>query len=178
MENATRALAIAGGILIALLVVSLLVLGIGKLSSYYTAVDSAEYNKQIRDYNKQFETYNKNVVKGIELVSLCNLAEDTNNDKYRDDYREIKLYVKPSDRGVLNEIFDEYKLSRSEDEYSEGEYYDLLYFYKTIYKQEKQNKNDDMTNKFERAYFDCDEIIYDDSNAKVKALKFQEIYKR
>lgn len=174
MENATRALAIAGGILIALLVVSLLVLGIGKLSSYYTAVDSAEYNKQIRDYNKQFEAYNKNVVKGIELVSLCNLAEDTNNDKYRDDYREIKLYVKPStsDRGVLNDIFDEYGLRSSE-----GEYYDLLYFYKTIYKKEKQNKND-MTNKFERAYFDCDEIIYDDSNAKVTALKFQEIYKR
>ena len=171
MENATRALAIAGGILIALLVVSLLVLGIGKLSSYYTAVDSAEYNKQIRDYNKQFETYNKNVVKGIELVSLCNLAEDTNNDKFRDDYREIKLFVKPSDKGVLNDIFVDYDgLIRREDEY-----YDLLDFYKKIYKNVKQK---DMTNKFERAYFDCDEIIYDDSNAKVTALKFQEIYKK
>ena len=177
MENATRALAIAGGILIALLVVSLLVLGIGKLSSYYSAVDSAEYNKQIRDYNKQFEAYNKNVVKGIELVSLCNLAEDTNNDKYRDDYREIKLFVKPSDKGVLNDIFDEcrdeYGLSIS----SEGEYYYLLEFYKKIYKNVKQYKKD-MTNKFERAYFDCAEIEYDDSNAKVKALYFDEIYKR
>ena len=177
MENATRALAIAGGILIALLVVSLLVLGIGKLSSYYSAVDSAEYNKQIRDYNKQFEAYNKNVVKGIELVSLCNLAEDTNNDKYRDDYREIKLFVKPSDKGVLNDIFDECREEYGYSISSEGEYYDLLDFYKRIYKNVKQN-NKDMTNKFERAYFDCAEIEYDDSNAKVKALYFDEIYKR
>ena len=78
MEIASYALRIAGGILIAILVLSLLVFGYSKLSDYQKQEDISKKDKQTAEFNKEFESYNKRVVTGYELVSLSNYIEDMN----------------------------------------------------------------------------------------------------
>ena len=64
MENASKALIIAGGILIAILVVSLLVTGWNKLTYYNREKEEIQTVEQIINFNKEYESYNKRVVRG------------------------------------------------------------------------------------------------------------------
>ena len=95
MDNASKAISMAGGILIAMLVISLITFSITRLRSYQETKDSAKEVEQITEYNKKFETYNKNVVKGYEIVSIANLVENTNN-QYGDTiyrYTPLSAYI-------------------------------------------------------------------------------------
>ena len=59
MENATRALTMAGGILIALMILGALFLMFNNLSSYQNQNDTSTKSTQIAEFNNQFEPYNK-----------------------------------------------------------------------------------------------------------------------
>lgn len=78
MENVSYALRIAGGILIAILVLSLLVFGYTKISDFKKQEDISKKDEQNAEFNKEFESYNKRVVTGYELVSLANYIKDMN----------------------------------------------------------------------------------------------------
>lgn len=78
MENVSYALRIAGGILIAVLVLSLLVFGYSKISDFKKQEDISKKDEQNAEFNKEFESYNKRVVTGYELVSLANYIKDMN----------------------------------------------------------------------------------------------------
>ncbi len=79
MENATRALVMAGGILIALLILGALLLMFNNLSSYQNANDSSEKTSQIAEFNNQFEPYNKKNLTLMELKSIYNKIESNNS---------------------------------------------------------------------------------------------------
>ena len=79
MENASRALIMAGAMLIAILTVSLLVWGWGRISQYNQKSEQVAMVEQITKLNREMESYDKQVVRGYELVSLANLIEDTNS---------------------------------------------------------------------------------------------------
>lgn len=72
MENAAKALLMAGGILIALLVIGALVLLFSNLSDYQNKTDASVKQSQIAEFNNQFEPYNRNDVTLMELKSLYN----------------------------------------------------------------------------------------------------------
>ena len=67
MENATRALVMAGGILIALMILGALLLMFNNLSSYQNSNDANTKSSQIAEFNNQFEPYNK---KDLTLMEL------------------------------------------------------------------------------------------------------------
>src|SRR5574344_1618300 len=94
MENATKALSIAGGIVLAILVVGLMVYGWTRITNYQKVQETAQKNQQITKFNKEFESYNKGVVMGYQLVSLANLVNDTNT-KYSelDGFKKIEVYA-------------------------------------------------------------------------------------
>ena len=79
MENATKALIIAGGMLLAMMIVGLLVWGYGILSQNQKSKISAEEIEQITEFNLKFEAYNKGSVRGYQMISLANLAQDVNS---------------------------------------------------------------------------------------------------
>lgn len=79
MENASKAIIIAGGILIALVIISLLVVLFGQLGAIYVEEDEALSVKQMEEYNRKFTIYNN--VKGLygtEILSLANLMNEYN----------------------------------------------------------------------------------------------------
>ncbi len=111
MENGSRALIMAGGILIAILIISALVLMFVQLGDYQEEQRRLEAAEQHADHNNQFLPYDQNDLTIMELKSLFNMIESNNNkneDKQiiltiedrKDPIEEIKNY--------MDQIGDEY----------------------------------------------------------------------
>lgn len=83
MENASRALTMAGGILIALMILGALLLMFNSLSSYQNQNDASTKDSQIAEFNNQFEPYNKNDLTLMELKSIYNkiVSNNAKNDE-------------------------------------------------------------------------------------------------
>ena len=64
MENASKALIMAGGVLIALMILGALLLMFNNLSSYQNTNTQTTEEAQVIAFNNQFETYNRNGVRG------------------------------------------------------------------------------------------------------------------
>lgn len=81
MENASKALVMAGSILIGLLVLGALILLFNNLSSYQNADIQNIRQAQVVEFNNQFTTYIREDVRGNELYSLLNRIIDYNKRK-------------------------------------------------------------------------------------------------
>lgn len=80
MENASKALIMAGGILIALLVIGALLLMFNQIGSYEKAQTTSEKNSQLAQFNSDFERYtDDNGIKGVDIISIINKVTDFNN---------------------------------------------------------------------------------------------------
>ena len=101
MENASKALIMAGSILIALLVIGMLVLGYRNISSLEQQKEDAEGDMSALDYMRKFEQFNRTLY-GSELLSLANLQEDYNNsaDVLYNGYDRIEITVVTD--GIVN----------------------------------------------------------------------------
>ena len=181
MENASKALIIAGGVLIALLVISLLVVGWNRLTEYSISQEQIETVEQIIKFNKEFESYNKRVVRGYELISLENLVEDTNR-RYStaDGFKELEFYIKflKDTTLVANIGSDKIKKEITQD------YVDIKTF-RTYYDKALETMPD-LAKIYKESYFQCDSMIYNGENeedngkgsAKVQKMYFTQIVKK
>lgn len=84
MENASKALIMAGSILIALLVIGIAIFVYGEFSNVQQTITDVDEEKKAVNYNKSFEEYNRTIY-GSELLSLANLQQD---------YNEIRVNLK------------------------------------------------------------------------------------
>ena len=81
MENASRALIMAGGVLIALLIIGAFILMFNNLTNYQDTGIQEEREAQIVNFNNQYETFNRDSVRGSDLYSLLNRVIDYNRRK-------------------------------------------------------------------------------------------------
>lgn len=79
MENASKALLMAGGMLIALLVIGALLLAFNQIGDYEKGKSSMVKSSQVADFNKEFGKYSGDDVKGYDLITLINKAIDFNS---------------------------------------------------------------------------------------------------
>ena len=83
MENASKALLMAGGILIALLVISALILMFNQIGAYGKSQEDMKRNSQIVEFNKDFEKYLENKgITGADVISLFNKVNDFNKKRH------------------------------------------------------------------------------------------------
>ena len=92
MENASKALIMAGGILIALLVIGALVLMFNQLSYYQRTETDSEKTQQLADFNKEYLKYTYDDIKGYELISLVNKVIDYNINNFFLSALKNKIY--------------------------------------------------------------------------------------
>ena len=78
MENATRALTMAGSVLIALVIIGAILLVFNNLNSYQKVSDQLKKDEKVLEFNNQFETYNRTDVRGSDILSLVNRVIDYN----------------------------------------------------------------------------------------------------
>lgn len=155
MENATKALIIAGGMLIAMLIVGLLVWGFGQIRSLQQEQADQKTIQEIIDFNERFEAYNRTTVRGYQMISLANLVYDTNS-RYTetDGYNTVTITVD----GLS-----------SEDATDE----DLVTYIQTYY----DSMNSDQKNALKQLVFECTDVEYDPQNSRVLSMSFRRLTK-
>jgi len=76
MENASKALLIAGGVFFAMLIISLMIY----MSESITGMSEAQENKkaaeQLSAFNREYEVYNKKLMYGTDVVTVINKAKE------------------------------------------------------------------------------------------------------
>lgn len=90
MENASKALIIAGGILLALLTLAILMFTWRTMGDTVKADDTQKNIEQITKFNAQYTSYQKRALYGADVASVINKVND-NNKEYADnpDYKII-----------------------------------------------------------------------------------------
>lgn len=108
MENASKALIIAAGIFIAILLISMVVLFYSRISTYYQQQHEFTVIEQATKFNAQFEAYNKDNIRGNELISFMNKIIDYNStESYfegKDNYKRICVTINLKDNDTLNQF--------------------------------------------------------------------------
>ena len=109
MENAAKALKIAAGILLGLLITSLVVFGYSQIRDYYQKKKDNQVEKQVREFNREYEAYARNNLTGNDIISLVNKVYDYNK-RLDGTKSEQKVYIKIDLKADINT-----KLSYSTD---------------------------------------------------------------
>ncbi|MBR3132797.1 MAG: hypothetical protein IKG42_01770 [Clostridia bacterium] len=87
MEDASRALLIAAGVLITVLLLAMLLFVRNSISEYKSAENEAELIKQNKEFNSKYEAYNKSFMYGTDIISVVGMAAD-NNRYYYNEYED------------------------------------------------------------------------------------------
>ena len=119
MENAAKALLIAGGILIAIMILTVLVYAI----TTKNRIEKAEYEKvqleKIAKFNSEFEAYNKERLYGIDVISVINKAIAHNKKmqatKTEDKYFINVVFVTNGEESFKNSVVKIDNISKDED---------------------------------------------------------------
>ena len=79
MENASKALLIAGGVLLSILIVSLIILLNTSITGFESAQNKEKEKKEIVAFNREYEVYKKSVLHGTDVITVVNKAIEHNN---------------------------------------------------------------------------------------------------
>ena len=162
MENATKALTMAAGVLIAIMVIALLYMLINNISESSELDEQALKAQQTAEFNKSYESYDKPLMRGTEVISVINKAID-NNIRYSGDENyqiliEIELTSEvevPQENGSKFVVYPGIYTEASE------EYQQLI-------------GNEDTLKILKRKYFKCTNLQYN-SDARVNYMSFAEL---
>ncbi len=108
MENASKALIIAGAILLSILIISLGIMIYNQAAGVVN--NNAMSDAEKTTFNAKFEQYAGTAVKGAQVRSLCQAVITSNSDENNDE-RQIKLQVKGND--VKNSIPSDIKAANT-----------------------------------------------------------------
>lgn len=93
MENASKALLIAGGLLIAILIVSVLVVTLNIVNSNQKTREKALATEQLAEFNQKYEAYNKKALRGTDIITLMKMAIENNNSASSDNPYYINVII-------------------------------------------------------------------------------------
>lgn len=156
MENASKALLMAGGILIALLIIAVLVYTFGTMSNFFKEQQTEEEIEQLTAFNNQYEAYNRKLLRGTDVVSVINKAI-SNNEKYGPNgYNETNYLIQV-----------EFQITDTMGNLESGKTYGIEQF-NTIKRNEEDFKQ------LKEKIFDCKEVRYHATTGRVNYILFVE----
>lgn len=170
MENASKALLMAGGILIAILLIALLVKSFTGISAFQKAQLSEEEQAQLIAFNEQYTKYLGQYVYGTEVITVINKSLNNNS---HDISVSIKFNGEYTYKGYKEYIVNGKKRWKKEDI--------TIGAGRTITIENGQQKDEKMTSfinslddtDLKTMAFKCTDIGYD-SNGRVNSIKFEE----
>jgi len=92
MENASQALVIAGRVILAIIILSLMVFVFRNLSVFPTTDETNADIEQTRIFNTEYEVYDKKLMYGVDVISCLNKAK-SHNEKYIDETLNLGGFV-------------------------------------------------------------------------------------
>lgn len=94
MENASKALLIAAGVFLGIMLLSVMIYVFRQGASVNQNYDQKQISLQLELYNSQFETYDRNNNNIMDVISLCNLAFDVNKECDFDKALAVQIEIK------------------------------------------------------------------------------------
>ena len=137
MENASKALLMAGGVLLGLIIIYVIVLMASKIKTFQNTGNQAKKESQVASLNRDFEKYTDEDIKGVDIITLINKVLDFNNKDGVENYinydHKIKLTVNlkefDKDHGRNGELLlfkglpnDQLVINKSEDKLKKNIY--------------------------------------------------------
>lgn len=182
MENAAKALIMAGSMLIAMLIIGVLVYMWASSSELFNQNEKTELAEQIVAFNNEYEGYNRKLLRGTDVISAMNKAE-SNNRKYKkagmtirgntitpDEMEEPNYYVNVNFIMVEKTVYtekEEEKISKTVT-FKAGEEYQMEEYFSNI------SQNEEAFTDFKRRIFDCQKVGYNQRTGRVNYLLFKE----
>ena len=163
MENATKALLIAAGVLIAIMVISALVLMFDRISKVSQTEQDTLVAQQLTEFNREYEAFNPRELWGGQIISVMNKMLDNNN-KYAtldEDNYMMDISVKFT---VIDDFFNKKK---------EGTTYSTLVSFSQKF-AEAQRTEDQLT-ELKRKLFKCVSVEYNEETGRVQKMYFEEV---
>lgn len=165
MENASKALIMAGSVLLAMIVISLLVIFFGNLRGLKQTELTAEQIEQMQNINQEYEIYKKDIY-GSEVLSLTNKISDYKKRKVEiEGYPDIELYV------TISQDIDSEYFKAKKDPYTAKE------LKAEIEKLEKKAKNEtkykSIITEVKSRIFKLKKFEYDNNTGNIKELHYE-----
>lgn len=115
MENASKALMMAGGVLLAIITISVFYYMFSQISTFRSEIEEDPTAAALLSFNQGFEAYNKKIMYGTDIISVLNKAIDNNRTYdvetgYEGPYYVNVVFILASD---LETRVENYKLSDS-----------------------------------------------------------------
>ena len=149
MENISKALLIAGGILIAIVVLSMFLVMYNNVANISEAKEEKEKKEQLAAFNAQYEAYDKQIMYGVDVITLCNKIRNNNIKANNDDSKKIQFFVEGKRIDII-------ELTYLEDNTTSA-----LFYIKDNNSGEKRDVNMDKEFlDFEKNLFKCERIEY------------------
>ncbi len=135
MENATKALLIAGSILVGMIVISLFYYMFGKAGILVSDTSKNTLEQEIADENKGFEAFNKRVMYGMDVISVLNKAIDNNkrNNCEFDGSNEFNVNITINLKEQFENLVETYTYNRANQEYEKTRTQNQYTMNKTTY---------------------------------------------
>lgn len=171
MENASKAIIIAGGILLGVILIALLVYMFTSSADYLGTEQNIEKTEQLKAFNEQFEAYNRKLLRGTDIVSAINKVIN-NNEKYGTNQLNEPDYLMNIEFEMVEEIVYLYDKTgkgtiQSSSKFMVGKKYGISDF--NNMKQDTEAFTD-----FKRRVFDCNNINYNTKTGRISYLSFKE----
>lgn len=165
MENASKALIMAGSIMIAILIISVLVYMWASSSEMFKQNERTQLAEQITIFNNEYEGYNRKLLRGTDVISAMNKAE-SNNKKYAqlgEDNYNIRIEFKMAEQVVYKKDG-----TTSSVTFNTNKKYGINDYINEI------RSNSDAFTDFKRRIFDCKEVKYNNKTGRIHYLLFEE----
>ena len=165
MENASKALIIAAGVLVSMLILGLLVYLWQNVSNYNTEMDDQKKAEQISAFNKEYESYQKQLLRGADVASVVNKVISYNESHVGDDQLKIIYEIEiRKDLKKDNTIF-----------LQAGQTYSNVQDNDKIKNLVEKGEYSNQLTEFKRLYFACSKIEYSSETGRVNKIKFKQL---
>ena len=111
MENASKALQMAAGVLLALMIAALVVWGFKQMGKLPEQEDKVLSTEQLQKFNQEFEVYDKSLMYGVDVISCLNKVQNYNNKSVLTNDSNGKQLKGTGFFSGTSEAGDEYKIN-------------------------------------------------------------------
>lgn len=92
MENASKALIIAGGVLIAIIILSMFLVMYNRIANIKKTEQEQLKLEQLLAFNAEFEAYDKKIMYGVDVITLINKVSENNKTYFG--YADYQISIK------------------------------------------------------------------------------------
>ena len=147
MENASKALLMAAGVLMSLIIIGAFMLMMSYLNGYQGEVEQSKKDAQLTEFNVLFDTYNRQNIRGNEMISLMNRIVDYNSRKTDEGWPQFRVLIK-----IPKEIRDKLKYEGNSNIYITNSEYNQDAIINIVGKANKPSKIQEIESTYEAKY--------------------------